>query len=1443
MQSQQGSEVLRRRLLAAGTADFRSEELDDLQDVPKEINDIQQLFTGLGYELEPEAMNLGHTSLLTRCADLRKSVVAGDVLVTYYTSHGRRDRERFYLLTTDSDLKCLDETAVAAEDFARLLIKDSCAKQVLIILDVCSAGSGSVDITRLTTALAMTSRDRDPELYLIAATGIKQPAQQCAFTDAFTAVLANLDERLAGRTQPYLQLGSLIAEINKKLDPAISQVARWYCLGAVGECLAFPNPNFRSNLRPGLDLETQAAFEEHWIPKARSADMGVQGWYFTGREDALQLLVAWLNKPSSDGRARVVTGSAGSGKSAVLARIVTLSHSRLRQEVLGAKLEPLPSTTLPPEGGVNAAVLLRRKLLADVVADLTSQLLLPATDAQGLRDAIAAAKRKTVLVIDALDEADERQPIVDELLRPLAVLPHVFLLIGTRPDPGSESRTSGPQVQAFAGASVELDLDTINFGKPEDVTEYIRRRLLATEEPRRTTPYQASPQQADQIAAALAERIDYSFLVARTAVSTLLARSEALEICQPGWQEQLPGGFEEALEQFLQQLDHSETSGLSRTVVFAALQALAFSEGEGLPWEQIWAHVASAVSDIQITDEHIRSVRHVAAPFIVETVESGGSVYRLFHEKASEYLRGKSSRSLAQRAISAALCQLVPLEPNKQVLDWKNAHPYILSHLPNHALHGGILSALIEQHGILFLASCNPLRLLPALQSLPPESGIFGKIYANAFENLRISSVDERQAYLQLSALQLGQGSLASTWDSPCLMPSWKPRWGWFTDQREHRRIQCDLLADSAEVVAYQDKWIVIACGNGIINAWELDSGTTVDLSNLEQINTPVEMAAISYPGKSIVAIAGIDGDIQVWDLTCSRLMLSLFMERANGLSLCLVPPCAGHSNEDNSDTDSSLPSNSCDPLLVATDSAGIIRVWNLNTGLLAHQMDNLNVSIHMVSWAIVGGARKIVTSSQDGKVRLWDLSRGIAEGIPFDHDDNRVLSFACTVYLGIEVFISGCLDGSIIIWNPNNNNEVRPRLFSHGLPVTALTVIASDGLHRLIAGYDDGTIIEWDLLQESCIVNTCSAHGEGVHSLITVPNALVPTYVSVARDATIRVWKIDSDLTVSRPPATVDNINAILFTNIDAHDVVFTGDASGNIFAWNACNGQLFGEPLQPHDDAVNGISSITIDGQDWVLSCGDDKRVVLMTMHSNGLSFVQETVMSVPVEVVDSLDLGDEIMIAAGGQYGMTILMRINDTGWNHLELQGPSRTVIFIKVFRKVNSRYLWSIDNQGGVRGWNFDDIVSLGIGDWNGHFVVTMVSNDSMLIRSISSMEVDDCLYLFLNFGLHIGLYEPNENSICFLSSVHAPLMCGYFTSIVTGRIGGTDVLVGGTTSGYIFIWTLSKSSAFSAEKLPLSIQVGAPISKLDLRENALIIASKSGLTLIEINPKAIFNFV
>jgi hypothetical protein len=95
------SESGRRLLIVAGTAHFRQLVGFDLPHVPEELDCIEKSFSALGYKRQQAAFSFDPESgqLWTLFADVKKASRAEDLIVAYYSGHGARDSERFYVLT------------------------------------------------------------------------------------------------------------------------------------------------------------------------------------------------------------------------------------------------------------------------------------------------------------------------------------------------------------------------------------------------------------------------------------------------------------------------------------------------------------------------------------------------------------------------------------------------------------------------------------------------------------------------------------------------------------------------------------------------------------------------------------------------------------------------------------------------------------------------------------------------------------------------------------------------------------------------------------------------------------------------------------------------------------------------------------------------------------------------------------------------------------------------------------------------------------------------------------------------------------------------------------------------------------------------------------------------------------------------------------------------
>jgi Caspase domain len=367
-----------RFLIAAGTSHYdRLPEDAQLPSVEQDLRSIGDLFCdGLHYENALPDLKVNPKKEVFR-QTLRdwirnKDRNESDVVVIYYSGHGDIEGDRHYLLTTDSDPEDLLDTAVPTEDLARR-IANSSVRLVLLLIDTCYAGSGSGDIAKVVSGIRGLFSRENVGFFVIAAARPKEEARQGVLVEALTSVFS--DERLAGTLQEFLLPMAVSTAINRYfLSKNLSQLTMAYeTYAGYEDPPFFPNPRYRPSIPVGVDLKTQrqlSSMEQedillHWGPRGRGVEIESQaGWYFTGRTRILRDLVRWLKTPTADAMPQVITGDPGVGKSAVLARLVTMADPEYEPR---APLEDVDPDTIPPENSITVAVHAKGKTPGEIV--------------------------------------------------------------------------------------------------------------------------------------------------------------------------------------------------------------------------------------------------------------------------------------------------------------------------------------------------------------------------------------------------------------------------------------------------------------------------------------------------------------------------------------------------------------------------------------------------------------------------------------------------------------------------------------------------------------------------------------------------------------------------------------------------------------------------------------------------------------------------------------------------------------------------------------------------------------------------------------------------------------------------------------------------------------------------------------------------------------------
>lgn len=547
----------------------------------------------------------------------------GQALVLFVTGHGRAGSSRNHYLQLPGSVRGRNlTTSVRTTDIVSAAL-DSHVENVLVIVNTCYAGQMHAELANVWAEIRPERREAC-KLDVLVTCGHDQPVQVRRFPTLLRSAFQRL-RTTAGITTPHLSVVDFMVEFERGLPSAQDRKQhRLHRLidgsGSIEPTPCIPNPGYRHVGHVASTGSLQAS--GYWLDRATGRTQADDcGWHFQGREAINRKVISFLDGTRSRG-VLLITGSAGSGKSAVLARGVVLSDQLfLQQPISKEAIDLAPVGTIPPPGSVTAAVLARHRNAAQVAADVLEALGDVPEPPGSTRDPVIVWSQQivewlrrrgspTCIVIDGLDEANERHRIVNDVLAPLSefcapLLPAIpsqrrdesnppaglCLLIGVR---SSRPATAG------AGEALEKEgglLETLQEVFPSaDIERTDEENSVAD-----IKAYVAAlvrdgghPGGAQDAAADLvAPTVWPSFLNARLAGAQLKNDNDpAATARQPHWQRMLQFGTIGLLQHDLRLV---AGDGLPSDVAHALLRATAFAGGSGVPWSLIWPKMAETL--------------------------------------------------------------------------------------------------------------------------------------------------------------------------------------------------------------------------------------------------------------------------------------------------------------------------------------------------------------------------------------------------------------------------------------------------------------------------------------------------------------------------------------------------------------------------------------------------------------------------------------------------------------------------------------------------------------------------------------------------------------------------------------------------------------------------------------------------------------------------------
>ncbi|MFI0405731.1 hypothetical protein [Actinomadura sp. 3N508] len=802
---------------------------------------------GLGIDPTREEMVKGVREFCVRCTP-------DDLLVIYHTGHGDIGTGRHRLWMGDATGDKLLGTLLTA-DLVEAALLDTELKSLLLIIDTCFAGRGGAQ--SLTAGMEASGRSTDKTLMVLTGAHPLEQIRPGDFAALFKEAVHH--RATAGHEPRYLAPQALSDYMSTSPNRKTWQTISCSTLFSSAENQRFfANPRYEPRLH-GFDVLSQlimveqAAREEelrsHFLPRARGVDVPSEvAWRFVGRHAALGELTRWLSDPAA-GTLRVVTGGPGSGKSAVLARLAVLSDPGQRSTV---PLDGVPAHTVPAAGSIDVPVHARGKTAGQILAALAAAAEVNATTPGELLRGVRQ-RGGLVAIIDAVDETVDPDHVVTWLLRPLirgAEPGGLRLVLGTRKHLVHRLVRAEQPEQA-------LDLDAPEYADGPSLRRYATRCLR---ESTAGSPFRDVPDEVVEPVAAAVAAAGRSFLVALIVSRTLAAGDGIPDTADPAWRASLPATAADAMHQ-----DLETRLGPDAERARELLRPLAYAHGAGLPWAGTWAPLASELSGRMHTDEDIVWLMKNAGAYVIEALEDGSSVYRLYHLALAEYLRMGQADSDVHGAFVTFLESRAPeLAPGHR--DWTRAPAYARAHLATHASAAGTFGRFITDG--LYLATAASAAVIAALPSLtaPAETGA-AAAYQRTLHLMRDATVPERLSYLELWGHRLGAGALVAHVRACPIARPWSTDWAQWPVEHPHRVLPGHAAIASVTVPAMEPPTAITAGRDGSLHVWDLRTAEPLAHRDLGRAPLLSVRAVASPGGPGLVAVLGADLKLHRLDL------------------------------------------------------------------------------------------------------------------------------------------------------------------------------------------------------------------------------------------------------------------------------------------------------------------------------------------------------------------------------------------------------------------------------------------------------------------------------------------------------------------------------------------------------------------------------------------------
>jgi WD40 repeat protein len=235
----------------------------------------------------------------------------------------------------------------------------------------------------------------------------------------------------------------------------------------------------------------------------------------------------------------------------------------------------------------------------------------------------------------------------------------------------------------------------------------------------------------------------------------------------------------------------------------------------------------------------------------------------------------------------------------------------------------------------------------------------------------------------------------------------------------------------------------------------------------------------------------------------------------------------------------------------------GALTIWNLPGATIAQRLEGHTAEVTSVAFAPEPG--RVISTSRDTTVRLWDLAEGERDALR----GHSAWVSAAAATPDRRAIVSASWDTTVKVWSLDEHVRA-PFVDGHRDWIGAVA-IASDG-RIAVSASADRTLIIWDLAGRRAL-RTLAGHEGRVLGVAVAGDRIV----SSSEDRTLIVWDLASGSRVHTLRGHAGAVRCVAMA--DNGRLAVSGADDSSLIVWDLHEGRAM-RTLEGHADAVNAVA-----------------------------------------------------------------------------------------------------------------------------------------------------------------------------------------------------------------------------------------------------------------------------